>query len=423
MTRYHPPLPTTAFARPSVAGAASEARPVARVVQFVNNFDIGGTERQVVNLTRGLVNVGFDIRLACFRPAGGLEDEMRRLGVPIAEFPISSLRDPRAAKPIYDVARYLRRNRVDLVHTSGFYTNVLAVLGAWLAGTPVIISSVRDMGHMWTPAQRRVQRIVGVLADAVVTNADAVAARLRVEGWDMRRVEVIHNGIEYRRETPAPDLRRELGLDRETPLVGMVSRLTRLKGVEDFLDAAAQVAARHPRAHFAIVGGAVPDDSHLGERAYTSELAQRARRLGVADRLHFTGWRTDASALLRQFTISVLPSWSEGLSNVLIESLAAGIPTVTTDVGGSSEVVEHAVSGLLVPKADPGRLAAAIEQLLDHPDQAAAFGRAGRLRYEQNFTVDRMVQQMVRLYRRLLGREPARRPIQRALSAARGVRR
>jgi glycosyltransferase involved in cell wall biosynthesis len=394
-----------------------------RIVQFVNTFDIGGTERQVVNLTRGLRDAGVETHLACFSTRGGLCQEMHGLGVPISVYPITSLRHPTVLKPVFDVARYLRRNRIDVVHASGFYPNVLAVLGAWLAGTPAIIAAVRDMGQMWTPAQLRLQRIVGFLADAVVTNADAVAERLRGEGWDPKRIEVIRNGIDCRPQPiSGPDLRRQLGVAPSTPLVGMVTRLTRLKGLEDFIDAVAILAPRHPQARFLIVGGPVFDKYGVGAD-YDQELAQRAARLGLADRVLFLGWRNDAGAILGQLTISVLPSLTEGLSNVLIESLAAGVATVATSVGGNPEVVEEGVTGLLVPPSDPVRLAAAIDRLLADPELAARFGRAGRRRYEERFTIDRMVQQMMRLYRRLLDREPAASPIRRALPSERGARR
>ncbi|HVR28433.1 MAG TPA: glycosyltransferase [Thermoanaerobaculia bacterium] len=397
---------------------------MARIVQFVGSFDIGGTERQVLNLTRGLRAAGLETHLACFRAEGGLAKEIGRLDVPVSEFPISSLRHPRVLKPLADLARHLRRSRVDVVHAHGFYPNVLAVLGARLAGIPVIVASVRDLGHMWTPAQRRLQRLVGSLADAVVANADAVAGRLRSEGWDMGRVEVIRNGVEHSPSSSSgADLRHELGLAPGTPLVGMVSRLTRLKGIEDFLGAAALVAGRHPEARFPIVGGVVPDESHLGELAYDRELGRRAAGLGLADRVLFLGWREDAGPILRQLTVSVLPSWSEGLSNTLIESLAAGVASVATDVGGNAEVVEDGVTGFLVPPSDPASLAAAIGRLLERPDLAASFGAAGRRRYERGFTVDRMVQQTIRLYRRLLEREPVGRFFGRVLPTGRGARR
>jgi glycosyltransferase involved in cell wall biosynthesis len=393
-----------------------------RIVQFVNTFDIGGTERQVVNLTRELGAAGFETYLGCFKNRGGLKAEIERIGVPIAEFPIKTLKRPSILKPIYDVARFLRRNRIDVVHAQGFYPNVLVVLAARLAGTPAIIASVRDMGHMWTPTQQRVQWAIGRFAHAVVANADAVAARLRVEGWDPRRIEVVRNGIEIApASADAADLRREIGVAPGTPLVGVVTRLTPLKGVEDFIDAAATLAPRRPDARFVIIGGPVHDKEHGAH--YDRTLWDRVGRLGLADRILFTGWRSDGNDLLRQLTISVLPSLTEGLSNVLIESLAAGVPAVATRVGGNAEVVDEGVTGLLVPPSDPASLAAGIDRLLGDPAFCARLGAASRRRFEEHFTVDRMVQQMVRLYRRLLELEPAAQAVAGTLRSEREVRR
>jgi glycosyltransferase involved in cell wall biosynthesis len=280
------------------------------------------------------------------------------------------------------------------------------------------------MGHMWTPAQRRVQRAVGFLADAVVTNAEAVAQRLRGEGWDPRRLHVIHNGIEHR-PPPAgtPDLRRQLGMPASAPLIGTVSRITSLKGIEDFIDAAAVVASHHPEARFVIIGALIPDRLYPDIGVFDRKLRSRAASLGLAERVIFTGSRSDAVDLMPQFSVSVLPSLTEGLSNTLIESMAAGVPTVATRVGGSPEVVEDGVTGLLVPPSQPAPMAAAIERLLASPELAARFGHAGRLRYRAHFTIDRMVQETIRLYHGLLEPSTTAAALPQRLVASRGARR
>jgi len=395
-----------------------------RIVEFVNSLEIGGTERQVVNLTRGLREAGFPVELACFLAQGGLLDEVSRLRVPLREYPINSLRRPSALKSLIGIARYLRRNRIEVVHASGFYPNVLAVMAAKLAGTPVIIASVRDMGHMWTTAQRRVQRAVGFLADAVVTNAQAVAGRLRDEGWNTDRVHVIHNGIEHR-PPPAgtPDLRRQLGIPAHAPVIGAVSRITSLKGIEDFIDAAAVVATHYPEARFVIMGALIPDRVYPDIKVFDRALRERAANHGLAERVIFTGSRNDAVDVMPQLTVSVLPSLTEGLPNTLIESMAAGVPTVATRVGGCPEVVLDGETGLLVPPSQPARLAAAIERLLDSPELAARFAAAGRRRYEDHFTIDRMVQKTLRLYERLLEPVGALPDLPRRIAVERGARR
>ena len=218
---------------------------------------------------------------------------------------------------------------------------------------------------------------------------------------------MIRNGLDLARFTPGSDassLRRELGLPDGVPLIAMLSRLSRLKGVEDFLDAAATVAARFKEARFLVIGGNInPDGS-----GYRRELEERAARLGLQQRVLFTGFRLDVPRLLSAVTMSVLPSLSEGLSNTILESMAAGAPVVATRVGGSAEALEDGVDGLLVPPRDPAALSRAITWVLEHPEAARELGRRARARVAEEFSLQRMIRETECLYARLLER-PARR--------------
>jgi len=184
----------------------------------------------------------------------------------------------------------------------------------------------------------------------------------------------------------------------------MLSRLSRLKGVEDFLDAAATVAQRFGEAHFLVIGDNIDPD---GSR-YRSELESRAARLGLQKRVIFTGFRLDVPRLLSAVSVSVLPSLSEGLSNTILESMAAGAPVVATRVGGSPEALEDGVDGLLVPPRDSAALSRAIGWVLEHPEAARDLGRRARARVAEEFSLARMIRETECLYARLLER-PARR--------------
>jgi len=375
-----------------------------KVLEFVTNFCVGGTERQFLNLLDGLRGQA-EVHVACFRADGPLLAELEGFDprLPLTAYPVPSLRSPRVLRRLFELVRYLRRHQIDVVHTTGLYPNVFGVVAAWLARTPVIVASVRDMGQMWRGDLRRVQRWTCRLADAVVTNAEAIAQRLRAEGYRPETIEVIHNGIvpvvaPPRR--PGTGFRRDLGIPAAAPLVGVVARIDPLKGLDDFLDAAALVAARHPETRFLIVGGPA---AAVGE-GYTEELRRRAGRLGLADRVFLTGARTDVPDILPELTVSVLPSLTEGLSNSLLEAMVAGKPVVATAVGGNPEIVEDGVTGFLVPANDPPSLAAAIERLVADPRLAAALGRAGQARVADRFTPARLVERTLALYRRLLSR-------------------
>jgi glycosyltransferase involved in cell wall biosynthesis len=165
-----------------------------------------------------------------------------------------------------------------------------------------------------------------------------------------------------------------------------------MKGVEYFLDAASIVAERFPDVRFLVAGDG-------GSR---KELEDRARRLGLEARIVFTGFRSDVRELLSEAAISVLPSLSEGTSNTLLESMAAGLPVVATQVGGNPEVIEDGVSGLLVPPRDSAEIAAAVGRLLEDEGFARRLGQAGMRRVSELFSLSGSVQQTEHLYQRLI---------------------
>jgi glycosyltransferase involved in cell wall biosynthesis len=372
-----------------------------RLLKFVTVFAIGGTERQVVGMAQGLDRTRFDLHLACLRCMGELlkqVDTLEHSG--LVEYKITNLFNRGALRERVRFARYLRRHRIEIVHTYSFYPNVFAIPAARLARTPVVVASIRDMGAYLTPLQRRVQRAMCRLAHRVVVNAEAVRQWLIADGYDPSRITVIPNGLDLARFSPRPSrsaIRRELGLPLEAPLVAVVSRLSPTKGLEYFLEAAALVAATRPDVRFLLVGEAAEN-----ERDYRQRLEADAARRGLGRRVIFTGLRLDVPEILTEVAVSVLPSLSEGLSNVLLESMAAEVPVVATRVGGTEEAVEDGLTGFVVPPRDARALATAIHRVLDDPALAGRFGRAGRLRVVRQFSMEAAVRDTEELYRQLL---------------------
>lgn len=372
-----------------------------RLLKFLTCFAVGGTEQQVVNLGKALDPSLFELRLACLWRWGDLLKEVEANRIPVLEYKIKSLFYPGTFKEQCKFAGHLRRHRIQILHTYSFYPNVFAIPAARLAGVPVTVASIRDTGELWTPLQRRAQKIMCRLANRVVVNSEAIKQRLIAEGYPPQQITVIPNGIacsRFQRNGRGAIMRRELGLSLHAPLVVVLSRLTRTKGLEYFLEAAALVAGHRPEARFLIVGDVPPGQ----EVAYRDELERSTLRLGLTQRVIFTGFRLDVPELLAEASVSVLPSLSEGLSNVLLESMAAGVPVVATRVGGNSEAVEDGVTGLLVPSRDPSALAQAICRFLEDPRLASRFGQAGRERVVERFSLERMVQATERLYQQLL---------------------
>jgi glycosyltransferase involved in cell wall biosynthesis len=378
----------------------------ARVLNVVPTLMCGGTENQFMALARSLDRTRFDVEFACLRRWGGFVDELVARRIPLTEYPVPTFRSVTALAQQARLARHIVRRDVQIVHAYNFYGNVFATPPARLVA-PVVIASIRDRAPYLTPMQKRVQRYACQFADCLLVNADAVKDWLVDEGYDASKISVIRNGVDLDRfdNAPAPlHLRRELGLGDATPLVGVISRLTRLKGLEHFLEAAAMVRARVPEAHFLIVGETSPMD-----RAYLGELQQYAERCGVADRVIFTGLRTDVPAVLASLNVSVMPSLNEALSNVVLESMAAGAPTVATRVGGTPEAIVDGETGMLVPPADSPALADAIVHLLSDTPLATQLGHAARLRIVDHFSVTRMVRLTEDLYVELLERKQRKR--------------
>ncbi len=337
----------------------------------------------------------FDVHVACLQQAGPLYGEMASCGLPLTSYPIKGFLRPGTLRQQWRFVAYLKREAIDIVHAYGFYPIVFAVPVARLAGSRVVLASIRDSGDPWTRAQRLVQKYASRLAHCILVNAAAVRAQLRSEGYARRAIAVIRNGVDVDRFAPRPPdetLRSALGLPPRAPLVVAVSRLNPMKGIDDYLKAMAILAGRFPEARFVIVGDG-------GSRR---ELEEQARQLGLAERVAFTGTKLDVAAILSQAAVSVAPSLSEGLSNVVLESMAAGVPVVATRVGGTPEILDDGVTGLLVSPGDAPALAVAIGRLLENPALAQRLGQAARARMVNGFSMDHMVRQTEGLYRALL---------------------
>ena len=362
----------------------------------------GGTENQFMTLARSL-DERFNVRFACLRRWGPFADELSDRGIPLEEYRVSTFRSLNALRQQIRFARDVRRQAIDIVHTYSFYGNVFAVPPA-RAAAPVVVASVRDRGLYLSPMQLRAQRLICRLADRVLVNAHAVKQWLVNDGFPASRITVIPNGVDLSRFMPTRnplEVRQSLGVPEHAPLVGVVSRLHQLKGIEDFLDAAAVVASRHPSAYFLVVGQPSPVDNH----AYLESLVSRAQQLGIGDRIIFTGLRSDVPAVLSMLSVSVMPSLNEALSNVLLESMAAGAPVVATDVGGTTEALRDGETGVLIPPSNPAAMAAAIDRLLSNPALARTLGQSAKQAIAGAFSLDRMVAATAVVYEDLLARK------------------
>jgi glycosyltransferase involved in cell wall biosynthesis len=366
------------------------------VVHLINSLRRGGSEGQAVQLVRLLHERGYDVTLACLDGDGPLRHELGDDPPDILEYPLTSLHDLRAARQLRRFAADLRRREVDIVHTHDVYSNIFGLPAARLARVPVRIGSRRDTGGVGTTSRRRLEGFLYRLADRVVTNADAVGRHLAGEGVPAEKIVTIHNAVDLTRVDPKLGRAEALaafGLPPDRPLVVLVANLSHdVKDHPTFLRAARRIKDAVPASAFAIAGRG-PLGTHM---------EAIAARLGIGDDVFFIGPCQEIGDLLALAKVCVLSSRAEGLSNAVLEYMAAARPVVATDVGGIREAVLDGETGYLVPAGDDVRMADRVIALLDDPEAAAAMGARGRGRVEAHFSSALLVERTVRLYEEAL---------------------
>ena len=378
----------------------------ATVAYVIPRMSIGGAQTHLLHVLRLLDRRRFTPLLCCLATGRDddvpLLDRVRELRVPILDATLpdtaNSLVRPSSVLQMVRVAREFRRRQVQIVHSYLFHANWFGTLTARLAGSPVAIVSKRSMDTYSRARDRWACRVVNRLADCVTAVAGAVRDHVHAtEHCPLEKIVVIPNGIGAPAAPQGSDRSEALHVSEDDRVVGTITRLVWKRGHEELLKAAALIARAEPAAKLLVVG-----DGPLRR-----SLEEQARSLGLNGGVRFLGAVPQAARLLPHFDVFVLSSVWEGMSNGLLEAMAAGRPVVATRVGGNPEVVVDEESGLLVPPKDPQALADAVLRLLRDRDLARRLGEAARRRIESQFTLEQMVHRMEHLYQDLLARKGA----------------
>lgn len=351
-----------------------------------------GGQEQVRLLMRGLVEAGVEVALAA--PARGVLFE-RAGALNVDRVPWRGTASPAS---VIELRRLLARQRPDLVHTHASRAHG-AVAVARLGLRPRVI-------HV---ASRRVDFAVATNpmsawkyhrgADAYIAISGGVRDVLLAGGVPDERIALAPSGIDLGKfdgRRARAEVRRELGVAESTPLIGTVAALAPHKSQSDLLAAAAILAREMPALHVVLVG----------EGALRHELETLAERLGIRERVTFTGFRPDALDLLGAFDCFVISSYLEGLGTSIMDAQAAGIPVVATRTGGIPEIVQDGVTGLLVPPRDPDALAVAVRRMLSDRALRDACVRAARAQ-SPGYDFHRMVYKTLDVYRHLCQNGPS----------------
>ena len=388
-------LPTQDQVGADLAGSSSRAseRSVSSaalpgpIFLMTNSLETGGTERQFVELARALRGLGCAVQLGCIQKKGvfldnGSLDDFGEL----SEFRLGgSLFGMQSMRSRWRLRGSLRRSKIAVAHAFDFYTNLVLIPAAKLAGVPLVIGSHRQLGDLLSPAKFRAQLAAFRWCDRVVCNSRAAADRLLQAGVPADKLVVIGNGLPNEAFAPcAPALERREGVLR----VGMIARMNaEYKNQRGFLQAAARLAAKSSNVEFVLVG-----DGRL-----RPDLERQAADLGLGNRAVFLGDRRDVRAILASLDVSVVPSASESLSNAMLESMAAGVPVVATAVGGNCELGADGRAQLVRPHDDEA-LAAGLESVLASKESRLEISHRARQFAQEEFSIEKVRDQYCNLY-------------------------
>jgi glycosyltransferase involved in cell wall biosynthesis len=364
-----------------------------RVAFVVGNFVAGGAERHLLELWSRLDRDRFAVEIHCFRREGQFLPEVEGLGWPLRDLGLGRrIYDARGARGLARLVGGLRAFAPHVVHGYLFGPCLFAGLAGRMAAVPHVVAAKRNVDAFESPRQRWLHGLGLRLATRVTAVSERVADSAAALGVPRAKITVIPNGVDVGRfSTPAAE--RPPELQGRTPVLGSVGCLAPRKDYAVLLEAVAGLRARYPRLLFVLVGDGP-------ERA---ALESRARSLGLDGAVMFAGERPDVERWLPHFDLFALSSREEGIPNALLEAMAAGRPVVATAVGGTPEVVVDGLTGVLVPPGDPSALRAALERLLERPEDARRMGQLAAARAREEYGIERMVRRHEELYAALAG--------------------
>lgn len=371
-----------------------------KVLQVIPTLDRSGAEKQMVMLATGLPRDQFRVEVAALTRSGPLAADLRAADIPTHLIGKRFKVDPFA---LARLARLVRRGHYDVVHTWIFAADSYGRVAARWGRVPAVVVSEMAVDVWKGRGERAVDRWLARWTDRVVGNSDAVVRFYEQMGIPSAKLSMIPSGIADEpalAEVDPAAVRTELGILADAPVALFVGRLADQKGVADLLDALDLLQHVRPDLRTWIVG-----DGPLRDR-----LRERARgfRLDGDRRVQFLGHREDVPRLLAACDVLVLPSYYEGMPNVVLEAMQAGKPVVATAAPGTTEVVAAGETGLLVPIRNPPALAQAIRQVIADPALARRFGEAGRGRVASEFSASAMIAHYARLYCDIAGTRSSR---------------
>ncbi len=368
------------------------------ILYLHNESIMGGAEISLLNLVKGLNRKLFIPHFTCSKE-GPFIDELEKLKITpdFVQFP--GIRWPNPVQ-IYNTVRHLidiiKKRQINLIHSNQPRSNLFGAIAAKLKDVPIVWHErCLERGRFDS------DNIFSFLPDRIICNSSAVRNRFTKEKIDTR-IKIILNGVDLRefdpelKELSGKVIRKEFNIDEDELVIGTVGRIDPEKGYEYFLESARIILQDFKNVRFLVVGEAFNNPS-LEKSLYAMSVEK-----GIEKKTIFTGFRKDIPQILASMDVIVLPSGIDACSRVLFESMAMRKPLVATNAGGTPEVVQEGVTGLLVDPGDSSEMAKCIMKLLNNKALAEQYGNAGRKRVEAMFTIERNIKETENVYLELL---------------------
>ena len=363
------------------------------ILYIIWSLGLGGAERVVINLAKGLDKTRFNPIICCLNWPGEFAHELEDIGIQVIPMHKKGKLD---FLLIFRLVNLMRQHKIDIVHTHLFGSNLWGRIAAIKAKVPIIITTEHNVDVQKTGFQLLLDRWLSQSTKKIIAVSNSVKEFYVSKGISSDKIEVVYNGIEITMSpchhvTTLP-VKDELGVQDGETVLAVVGRLVPQKGHRYLFEALSLLNGKH-RFKLLVVG-----DGLLAQSLKVTTLQSHQ----LKDKVIFTGMRKDVRDILGITDILILPSLREGLPIVVLEAMSCGVPVVATDVGGTHEVVENEVTGILVEPENPLALAEATRRLLHNRNLAKQMGKSGYERVVQTFSLEKMVDKHERLYEECL---------------------
>lgn len=354
----------------------------------------GGTEKHLFELATGMADAGF--RVSVFSLADGeyAGEFNKNAKITYQCLNVTRIYDFKGLSVIFHIARYIKQQRVDVLQSFHTASDLVGPLAARLSfRNTKVLSSRRDLGYTKSHRHVKMQRYINHFVDGILANSTAVKnSIIEKESFPTKRISIIFNGINLGTfladRSCRQRQRKAMGVDEQAILIGSVGNIRPVKGYDLLVEAAAIVCLGNPAVQF----------FHVGEGGMREQLEARCKELGIGDQFHFLGATKDVPCFLSALDIYVQPSRSEGLSNAILEAMAARLPVVATNVGGNPDLVENGITGLLAPGEDISALAEQLLQLVGQPEMRNSLADQAYRHVHEKFHISCMFENYKKKY-------------------------